>query len=120
MFFSLMAKKSDEKFRHFASSKTSAVMLANFTRDVGKLHTCRSQSYNVSFSTIKQEGSQTGCLHCCGETGIRTQGTRKSTPHFECGPFDHSGIPPFAAAKLQFYFEPAKSKGRKVMLLPLQ
>ena len=31
----------------------------------------------------------------CGETGIRTQGTRKSTPHFECGPFDHSGISPF-------------------------
>ncbi len=38
----------------------------------------------------------------CGETGIRTQGTRKSTPHFECGPFDHSGISPFSL-RLQRY-----------------
>ena len=29
-----------------------------------------------------------------GETGIRTLGTRKSTPHFECGTFDHSAISP--------------------------
>lgn len=37
-----------------------------------------------------------------GETGIRTLGTRKSTPHFECGPFDHSGISPFCL-RLQNY-----------------
>ena len=29
-----------------------------------------------------------------GERGIRTPGTVARTPHFECGPFDHSGISP--------------------------
>ena len=31
---------------------------------------------------------------CCGERGIRTPGTVARTPHFECGPIDHSGISP--------------------------
>ena len=30
----------------------------------------------------------------CGERGIRTPGTVARTPHFECGPIDHSGISP--------------------------
>ena len=30
----------------------------------------------------------------CGETGIRTLGTVARSPHFECGPIDHSGISP--------------------------
>ncbi len=29
-----------------------------------------------------------------GEIGIRTLGTHMSTPDFESGPFDHSGISP--------------------------
>lgn len=29
-----------------------------------------------------------------GKTGIRTLGTVASSPHFECGPIDHSGISP--------------------------
>ena len=29
-----------------------------------------------------------------GETGIRTLGTVTRSPHFECGPIDHSGISP--------------------------
>ena len=33
-------------------------------------------------------------LFCCGERGIRTPGTVARSPHFECGPFDHSGISP--------------------------
>ena len=33
---------------------------------------------------------------CCGETGIRTLGTVTRSPHFECGPIDHSGISPKA------------------------
>ena len=33
-------------------------------------------------------------LFCCGEKGIRTPGTRKSTTVFETAPFDHSGISP--------------------------
>ena len=31
----------------------------------------------------------------CGEGGIRTPGTVARTPHFECGPIDHSGTSPF-------------------------
>ncbi len=31
-----------------------------------------------------------------GETGIRTLGTVARSPHFECGPIDHSGISPFS------------------------
>jgi len=31
-----------------------------------------------------------------GEGGIRTHGTRKGTPHFECGTFDHSATSPGA------------------------
>ena len=34
----------------------------------------------------------------CGERGIRTPGTVARTPHFECGPIDHSGISPFSVA----------------------
>ncbi len=30
-----------------------------------------------------------------GKTGIRTLGTVARSPHFECGPIDHSGIFPF-------------------------
>lgn len=30
-----------------------------------------------------------------GRGGIRTPGTVSSTPHFECGPFGHSGTLPF-------------------------
>ena len=29
-----------------------------------------------------------------GKTGIRTLGTVARSPHFECGPIDHSGIFP--------------------------
>ena len=36
----------------------------------------------------------------CGKRGIRTPGTVTRTPHFECGPFDHSGIFPKSVAKV--------------------
>ena len=32
----------------------------------------------------------------CGKGGIRTPGTVTRTPHFECGPIDHSGTFPCA------------------------
>ena len=32
-----------------------------------------------------------------GKTGIRTLGTVTRSPHFECGPFDHSGIFPYSS-----------------------
>ncbi len=35
-----------------------------------------------------------------GETGIRTLDTVTRMPHFECGPFDLSGISPFFGAKI--------------------
>ncbi len=39
-----------------------------------------------------------------GERGIRTPGTVTRTPHFECGPIDHSGISPFRSRpKLLFW-----------------
>ena len=43
---------------------------------------------------------------CCGERGIRTPGTVARSPHFECGPIDHSGISPIASANIEiiFYF----------------
>ena len=34
-----------------------------------------------------------------GKTGIRTLGTVTRSPHFECGPIDHSGIFPLGVAK---------------------
>ena len=34
-----------------------------------------------------------------GERGIRTPGTVARTPHFECGPIDHSGISPISRTK---------------------
>ena len=42
----------------------------------------------------------------CGKRGIRTPGTVTRTPHFECGPFDHSGIFPFrfCGANIQIIF----------------
>ena len=41
-----------------------------------------------------------------GKRGIRTPGTVARTPHFECGPIDHSGIFPmrFAGANVRIYF----------------
>lgn len=35
----------------------------------------------------------------CGERGIRTPGTVARTPHFECGPIDHSGISPIVSLR---------------------
>ena len=36
-----------------------------------------------------------GAVRFGGKRGIRTPGTVTRTPHFECGPFDHSGSFPF-------------------------
>ena len=42
----------------------------------------------------------------CGKRGIRTPGTVARTPHFECGPIDHSGtFPcPFCGANVRINF----------------
>ncbi len=34
------------------------------------------------------------CSESGGKGGIRTPGTVARSPHFECGPFDHSGTFP--------------------------
>jgi hypothetical protein len=43
-----------------------------------------------------------------GKIGIRTLGTVTRSPHFECGPIDHSGIFPSTVFAVQMYgfFEP--------------
>ena len=56
-------------------------------------------SYGVRLSSRnkkRRELSSSRLCPCgCGEIGIRTLGTVARTPHFECGPIDHSGISPF-------------------------
>ena len=52
-------------------------------------------------------GCNIGCRFCkclvikpiCGKRGIRTPGTVARSPHFECGPIDHSGIFPSVAVQ---------------------
>lgn len=39
-----------------------------------------------------------------GKTGIRTLGTVARSPHFECGPIDHSGISPVHSARKNLPF----------------
>ena len=43
-------------------------------------------------------------LRFSGERGIRTPGTVARTPHFECGPIDHSGISPVYSARKNLPF----------------
>ena len=40
----------------------------------------------------------------CGEGGIRTPGTVARSPHFECGPIDHSGTSPFFGVQIYVFF----------------
>ena len=44
-------------------------------------------------------------LSICGEEGIRTPGTRKRTPVFEAGSFNHSDTSPFGTANLRLNFQ---------------
>ncbi len=57
-----------------------------------------------AFSEVSENKKSEASLHsfCCGEKGIRTPGTRKSTTVFETAPFDHSGISPCVAEKEGF------------------
>ena len=63
-------------------------------------------SFECKHSTKAENKKSEAKLHsfCCGEKGIRTPGTRKSTTVFETAPFDHSGISPrsFSAIKNVF------------------
>ncbi len=53
----------------------------------------------------------------CGKTGIRTLGTVARSPHFECGPIDHSGI--FPCCKDTAIFGKKKQMGQKMTLYSL-
>ncbi len=55
----------------------------------------------------------TGIAGFGGEGGIRTPGTVARTPHFECGPIDHSGTSPFSFAP-----QPAKPSGAGIRAKP--
>ena len=46
------------------------------------------------FARYKKEQTKTVCSTSGGKGGIRTPGTVARSPHFECGPFDHSGTFP--------------------------
>ncbi len=60
----------------------------------------------------------TGCRRWIGgEGGIRTHGTRKGTPHFECGAFDHSATSPFYGGRARARKLAAKAPLRKPALL---
>ena len=48
-----------------------------------------------------------------GKTGIRTLGTVARSPHFECGPIDHSGIFPCSVGKVTTFFLIRMPKGQK-------
>ncbi len=50
-----------------------------------------------------------------GEGGIRTHGTRKGTPHFECGAFDHSATSPTRNGAPEGAGE---GEGRKLAMAP--
>ena len=61
------------------------------------------------FSIKKETYLQASFLFIiCGKRGIRTPGTVTRTPHFECGPIDHSGIFPNASAKVAFFLQTTK------------
>ena len=63
------------------------------------------------FSIKKETYLQASFLFIiCGKRGIRTPGTVTRTPHFECGPIDHSGIFPNASAKVAFFLQTTKKK----------
>ncbi len=51
-------------------------------------------NHSCTFPQIKKKNQPSDRLILCGERGIRTPGTVARTPHFECGPIDHSGISP--------------------------
>ena len=59
------------------------------------LHKCRLQTKKTTELCSVVRCSKSAL---CGKRGIRTPGTVARTPHFECGPFDHSGIFPRSTA----------------------
>ena len=54
----------------------------------------KSTSINENRNQTSKSDSYFYLLFLSGETGIRTLGTVTRSPHFECGPIDHSGISP--------------------------
>lgn len=49
-----------------------------------------------------------------GKTGIRTLGTVARSPHFECGPIDHSGIFPCSVGKVTTFCDTRAKSSKKV------
>ena len=61
-------------------------------------------NHSCTFPRIKKKNQPSDRLILCGERGIRTPGTVARTPHFECGPIDHSGISPVHSARKNLPF----------------
>ena len=56
---------------------------------------CRTHGFELHVSSGNKRSPLKGASFVTGgEGGIRTHGTRKRTPDFESGPFDHSGTSP--------------------------
>ena len=75
----------------------SASLRFLFVGGIGEicLHKCRLQTKKTTELCSVVRCSKSAL---CGKRGIRTPGTVARTPHFECGPFDHSGIFPRSTA----------------------
>ena len=57
------------------------------------------------FPLMQKKADNSRYLLCIsGKGGIRTPGTVARSPHFECGPFDHSGTFPFFAVQIYELF----------------
>ena len=60
---------------------------------------CRTHGFELHVSSGNKKSPLKGASFVTGgEGGIRTHGTRKRTPDFESGPFDHSGTSPYGLA----------------------
>ena len=73
------------------------------------------RAWAASQTQKKRRFSSTLCepLALCGERGIRTPGTVARSPHFECGPIDHSGISPIATANIEIIFQSMQLSDKK-------
>ncbi len=86
----------------------NAVCLDRYTNDISNLSgmTRHEATFHIlGICEYDLPNTRSGVFS--GERGIRTPGTVTRTPHFECGPIDHSGISPFVfeRANITIFFD---------------
>ena len=92
-------------FKHNRSTSTSICIADNKRAQTSRPK--RHRLTNSSLSEKTKPAMKNSSLVCwSGKGGIRTPGTVTRTPHFECGPIDHSGTFPcaFCGANVRIYF----------------